>query len=108
MVLSPVSNRDWTDPAWNVSTPDSETNILTSLRLKSERGRGCHKVEDPALQQFFVSTTTNIVSRLSESESAKINFESVMSSCELKGVKVTINQCTVSSALHACGHGVMT
>ena len=100
MVLSPVSNRDWTDPAWNVSTPDSETNILTSLRLKSERGRGCHKVEDPALQQFFVSTTTNIVSRLSESESAKINFESVSSSCELKGVKVTINQCTVSSALH--------
>ena len=110
MVLSVVSNRDWTDPAWNVSTPDSETNILTSLRLKSERGRGCHKVEDPALQQFFVSATTNIVSKLSESESAKINFESVSSSCKLKGVNVTINQCTVSSAVkpYACGHGMMT
>ena len=99
MVLSPVSNRDWTDPAWNIANPSPEENILTSLRLKNERGRGCHKVEDPALQQFFVSTTTNIVSKLSESESAKIDFESISSSCELKGVNVTINQCTVNSAL---------
>lgn len=98
MVLSPVSNRDWTDPAWNISTPDPEGNILTSLRLKNERGRGCHKVEDPALQQFFVSTTKTIVSKLSESEAEKIDFESVSSSCELKGVNVTINQCTVSPA----------
>lgn len=98
MVLSPVSNRDWTDPAWNISTPDPEENILTSLRLKNERGRGCHKVEDPELQQFFVSTTKTIVSRLSESEAEKIDFESVSSSCELKGVNVTINQCMVSSS----------
>lgn len=98
MVLSPVSSRDWTDPAWNISTPDPEENTLTSLRLKNERGRGCHKVEEPALQQFFVSTTTNIVSKLSEAESAKIDFENISSSCELKGVYVTINQCTVSSS----------
>lgn len=98
MVLSPVSIRDWIDPAWNISTPDPEENILTSLRLKNERGRGCHKVEEPALQQFFVSTTTNIVSKLSEAESAKIDFQNISSSCELKDVYVTINQCTVSSA----------
>lgn len=98
MVLSPVSNRDWTDPAWNISTPDPEENVLTSLRLKNERGRGCHKVEEPALQQFFVSMTTNIISKLSETESAKIDFTNISSSCELKGVYVSINQCTVSSS----------
>ena len=105
MVLCPVSNRDWTDPAWNISTPDPEENILTALRLKNERGRGCHKVEDPALQQFFVSTTMNIISRLSESESAKIDFNNISSSLELKGVYVTINQCTVRSS--ACLYAVL-
>ena len=96
MVLSPVSNRDWTDPVWNISTPDPEENILTSLRFKNERGRGCHKVEEPALKKFFVSTTTNIVSKLSEDEGAKIDFSTISSSFELKDVYVTINQCTVS------------
>uniref|UniRef100_A0A6C0IYG6 Uncharacterized protein n=1 Tax=viral metagenome TaxID=1070528 RepID=A0A6C0IYG6_9ZZZZ len=105
MVLSPVPDRDWTDPVWNITIPHSEENILTSLRLKNERGRGCHKVEDPALQQFFVSTTTNILSKLSESESAKIDFESISSSCDLKGVNVTINQCTVSSTPPPCACG---
>lgn len=96
MVLSPVSNRDWTDPPWNETYPDPEKNILTPLRLKSERGRGCHKVDDPALKQYFVTMTTNIVSRLSDEESAKIDFTTISSSFELKDVYVTINQCTVS------------
>jgi hypothetical protein len=103
MVLSPVSNRDWIDPAWNISTPTPEENILTSLRLKSERGRGCHNVEEPALQQFFVSATTNIVSKLSEEESAKIDFHNISSSCELKHVYVTINQCTVKLRIMPVG-----
>jgi len=102
MVLSPVSNRDWIDPPWNISNPDPEGNVLTSLRLKNERGRGRHKVEEPALQQFFVSLTTNIVSKLSEEESTKIDFNTISSSCELKSVYVTINQCTVSSAPCLC------
>ena len=97
MVLSPVSNRDWTDHAWNISTPDPEQNILTSLRLKNERGRGCHKVDEPMLKQFFVSTTTKIVSQLSEDEGAKIDISTISSSFEVKDVYVTINQCTVSS-----------
>ena len=96
MPLSPLSHRDWTDPPWHVSNPDPEENILTSLRLKSERGRGCHKVTEPALKQYFVTMTTNIVSKLSDEESAKIDFTIVSSSLELKDVYVTINQCTVS------------
>ena len=96
MPLSPLSHRDWTDPPWHVSNPDPEENILTSLRLKSERGRGCHKVNEPALKQYFVTMTTNIVSKLSDEESAKIDFTLVSSSLELKDVYVTINQCTVS------------
>lgn len=99
MGLSPVCNRDWTDPAWNVSNPNPEENILTSLRLKNERGRGCHKVEEPALKQLFVSTTTNIVSKLSHEEAEKIDFDTISSSFGLKDVYVTINQCTVSSSV---------
>lgn len=97
MVLSPVSIRDWVDPPYNISMPDPEENILTSHRLKSGRGRGCHKVVDPALKQFFVSMTTNIVSKLSDAEAAKIDLSSISSSCDLKDVYVSINQCTVSS-----------
>lgn len=95
MVLSPVQDRDWNDPAWNIATPDPEINILTARRLKNERGRGCHKVEEPALKQFFVSMVTNIVGKLPGDESTKIDLESVTSTSELLAVYVTINQCTV-------------
>ena len=102
MVLSPVSNRDWTDPAWNISTPDPETNVLTSLRLKNERGRGCHKVVDSQLKEFFAAMVTNIVSKLSDSEGAKIDLSTISTSFELTDVYVTINQCTVSPARAYC------
>lgn len=95
MVLSPVSTPDWVDPAWDIATPDPESNILTSSRLKNERGRGCHKVEESSLRRFFVSTVEDVVSKLSDTEKQKINMQSITSTCELQTVYVTINQCTV-------------
>jgi hypothetical protein len=96
MVLSPVESRDWTDPAWDVGTPDAETNIMTIARLRNERGRGCHKVVNETLKQFFVSTVNNIVSKLSDSEKTKIDLERITSTFNLQNVYVTINQCMVS------------
>lgn len=104
MVLAPVANPNWRDPPWDDPATDPETNILTISRLKNERGRGHHKVEDPELLSFFTSMMQDIVEKLDDVQKAKINLHEQTSDRELKAVYVTINQCQVcaSQSLTLC------
>ena len=95
MVLAPVVSPNWQDPPWDDPATDPGRNILTISRLTNLRGRGTHKVEDPALVSFFTSMMQDIVEKLDDAQKVKINLEQTTSERELKEVHVTINQCQV-------------
>jgi len=94
-VLPLVRDPNWADPPWNVPHPDSEDNVLTIKRLLNERGRGRHRVHDPALIDFFVSMMKEIISKLEDAQKDKIKFDDHTSTRQLHSLYVTINQCTV-------------
>lgn len=102
MVLVPLSTRDWTDPAWDDPCPDPETNVLTISRMKNERGRGNHTVNDPVLKDFFVKLVGEIVGAMDAAEKDKIDLDNVNTTSVVKSVYVSMNQCLVSIPVLTC------